>query len=358
MVAGGGVGVMDGNRPSGLRFPFEAPPAPGDAVEVAPGILWLRLPLPMKLDHVNVYALDEGTSWTIVDAGMDTRESRAVWGDLLAGPLQGRPVSRVVATHHHPDHMGLAGWFQTEHGAALFTSRTAWLVARMLVLEVQERPTEAGLAFAESAGIGATAVADMADRRPFNFSDVVSPLPESYARLEDGDRITLGGRVWDVHFGQGHAPDHLTLWNRKDGIVLGADQFLATISPVVGLYAAEPDADPMGDFLHSLDRFRPMARDEHLVLPGHKLPFHGLPERLDGLLAEHAEALDRLETFLETPRVATETFPLLFKAKIDDANLFLAISEAMAHLIHLVHLGRAERVRREDGAWLWRKAGR
>ncbi|MDM7255921.1 MAG: MBL fold metallo-hydrolase, partial [Paracoccus sp. (in: a-proteobacteria)] len=153
-----------------------APPAEGEAVELAPGCLWMRLPLPMALDHVNVYAFAEDAGWTIIDTGLDTRRARAIWERLLAGPLAGRPVVRVIATHHHPDHIGLAGWFQAR-GAALWTSRTAWLMARMRVLDDHDRPMPQTLAFWRRAGMPAELLEKRANERPFNFADTVHPLP-------------------------------------------------------------------------------------------------------------------------------------------------------------------------------------
>ena len=157
-----------------MRYPWDIPPSGSEAIEVAQGVLWMRLPLPMKLDHVNVYALDEGDSWTIVDTGFDSRKSRGIWQDLLAGPLGGKPVSRVIVTHHHPDHIGLAGWFQSEHGAELWMTRTAWLMGRMLQLDTQEAATPETLAFWRSAGMDAAIIEERAQERPFNFSDVGS----------------------------------------------------------------------------------------------------------------------------------------------------------------------------------------
>ena len=159
---------MDAPKPA-IHYPFDAPPAEGAAIEVAPGILWMRLPLPMKLDHVNIYALDDGDAWTIIDTGFASDRSRAIWQALLAGPLQGRPVRRVIATHHHPDHIGLAGWFQTAHGADLVTTRTAWLMARMLQLDEQDRPPPETLAFWRSAGMNAGILSTRMTERPFNF---------------------------------------------------------------------------------------------------------------------------------------------------------------------------------------------
>ena len=187
-----------------IRYPWDAPPAEGGAIEVAEGILWLRLPLPMKLDHVNCFALDDGDGWTIVDTGFDSRRSRAIWTEILKGPLRCKPVHRVLVTHHHPDHIGLAGWFQTEHGAELVTTRTSWLMARMLTLDVQATPAHETLDFWRSAGMDAAILAQREAERPFNFADVVAPLPLGFRRIKEGESIEIGNRVWDVRIGNGH----------------------------------------------------------------------------------------------------------------------------------------------------------
>lgn len=336
-----------------IRYPFETPPAEGAAVEVAEGILWMRLPLPMKLDHVNVYALDDGAGWTVVDTGFDTRRARAIWERLLAGPLQGRPVTRIIATHHHPDHIGLAGWFQGM-GAELLTTRTAWLLARMLVLDVEEAPKPETLAFWRAAGMDPALYARRLTERPFNFADIVTPLPLGYTRLQEGDRLRLAGRDWRIRIGHGHAPDHATLWCEDEPLILGGDQLLPSISANLGVYATEPGADPVGEWIASCTAFRPLARPDQLVLPGHKLPFTGLPLRLSQMIENHEGALSRLMDHLQLDRTAAECFPALFKREIGEGEYGLALVEAVAHLNHLLARGHVTRHRRDDGAWLWR----
>jgi len=339
-----------------IHYPFETPPAPGEAVEVAEGVLWLRSPLPMALDHVNVYALRDGDGWTIVDTGFDSRKARGIWEDLLKGPLGGRPVTRVIVTHHHPDHIGLAGWFQSM-GAELATTRTAWLMARMLVLDVQDRPTPETLAFWRGAGMDAAIYDKRATERPFNFADIVAPMPLGYTRIREGDVLSIGGRDWDVRIGHGHAPEQATLWCRDAPLVLGADQLLPSISPNLGVYATEPMADPVADWIESCGHLARFARADQLVLPGHKLPFTGLPDRLHQLVENHHGALDRLRDHLDRPRVACDCFAPLFKRQIDEGVYGLAMVEAVAHLNHLRALGEVTRKRREDGAWLWSLRG-
>lgn len=336
-----------------IRHPWPEPPAPGAAVTVAPGLLWLRLPLPMVLDHINIFALDEGDSWTIVDTGIHSRRSVALWEEILTSPLQGRPVSRVILTHHHPDHIGMAGWLMARFGAALWTTRTSWLLARMLILDVEEEPTPQALAFSRAGGMDPEIYEARKTARPYNFADTCAPIPVGYTRVTEGQVIRAGGRDWDVRLGGGHAPDHLTLWSRDDHLVISGDQILPGISPNIGVYPTEPEADPLSDWLAACDRLAAHAREDHLVLPGHKLPFTGLPLRMQQLRDNHHGALERLRSFLRDPHTAAECFPMLFKRQIDAGTYGLALVESVAHLNHLLHAGEVLRTGRADGTWLW-----
>lgn len=339
-----------------LRYPLEAPPAPGDVAEIAEGVLWIRVPLPLRLDHVNAYAFDDGDGWTLVDTGFDTPPTREMWEAVLSGPLAGRPVRRVIGTHHHPDHIGLAGWFVEKHGAELVTTRTAFLFARMLRLEAHDRPPETQLSYWRACGMDAAIYDKRANDRPYNSSDVVHAIPGTFRRIAEGDAIHIGGRDFEVHIGNGHAPEHATLWSSDGSLVIAGDQILSTISPNLGVYATEPEADPVGDWLESCTRLGRYAREGQLALSGHKLPFFGIGPRLAQMISGHVAALDRLEEALATPRRAAECFPFLFRRPIGESEYTLALGEAVAHLNHLTQTGRARRYREPGSeAWLWKR---
>ncbi|WP_407946991.1 MBL fold metallo-hydrolase [Paracoccus lichenicola] len=336
-----------------IAYPFDTPPGAGQAVTVAPGVLWMRLALPMALDHVNVYALEDGDGWTLVDTGFDTPASREAWAALRTGPLAGRPIRRVIGTHHHPDHIGLAGWFMAQ-GAELLMSRTAWLMARMLVLDRQDRASPESLAFWRRAGMPAGLLEKRAAERPFNFADVVHPMPLGFTRLTDGQQVSFGNRRWSVAMGHGHAPCHATFWSLDDDLVIGGDQLLPSISPNLGVYATEPEADPVGEWLDSCTRMLDLARARHLVLPGHKLPFTGLPTRLRQLIDNHQGALDRMAAALrDEPRTAVGCFDILFRRRIGAGEFGLALVEAVAHVNYLRRLGTVTAVGQDGDAVLW-----
>lgn len=335
-----------------LLQPFETPPGPGEVLEIAPGIMWMRLPLPMALDHVNVYALEDAQGWTLVDTGMMTRRTAALWEALLEGPLVGKPVTRLIVTHHHPDHIGLAGWFQAR-GVELLIPRTAWLLARMLVLDVQDRPAAESQLFYQRAGLSPARLATKSAERPFNFADCVAPMPLGFTRLSEGDVLQAAGRRWLVRLGHGHAPDHATLWSLDDPVILGGDQLLPGISANIGVYPTEPEADPLGDWLTSTRGFMEHAQEDQLILPGHKLPYSGLPFRLTQMEENHLTALERLLDHLSEPRRATDCFTPLFRREVSDDQFGLALVEAVAHLNHLLRQGRISRSLDAEGAWRW-----
>jgi len=337
-----------------MQYPWPEPPEFGTSREIAEGVFWVRLPLPMALDHVNCYVLDDGDGWTVVDTGFSTRKTRAMWDHLLDTTFKGKPVTRVIATHHHPDHIGLAGWFQEEKGAELWCSRTSWLMARMLFLDYEETHKPENLLFWRRSGMDAEIYDKRVATPPYNFSDVLWNMPLGFRRIQEGETIEIGGRVWDIHMGNGHSPEHATFWSRECNLVLTGDQVLSSISPNLGVYATEPEADTVGEWLASCEKLASLARVDHLALGGHKLPFTGLPHRMQLLIENHHHALERLLEFLSIPRTAAECFQPLFKRTIKSGEYGLALAEAVAHMNHLWKLGQVTREIGENDAYYYR----
>ncbi|MDX2276301.1 MAG: MBL fold metallo-hydrolase [Hyphomonadaceae bacterium] len=331
-----------------LTYPFgREPPAPGTTQEVAPGVHWVCMPLPMSLKWINLWLLEDGDGWTIVDTGLALEETRNYWRAIFESKLGGKPVTRVICTHMHPDHMGLAGWIGRKFGARLWTSRLEYITARMLVADTGREAPEDGVRFYAQAGWSEPQVAHYKSRFG-SFGRVFSRLPDSYRRLSDGDEIEIGGRSWRIVTGNGHSPEHVCLWQDELRVFISGDQVLPRITSNVSVFPTEPEADQLTDWLNSCRKLQQAVPGDALVLPAHNEPFTGLHARLVQLVDGHEKSLDRLEKRLrEEPRRAVDTFGALFARKIGDELIGMATGEAIAHLNCLVSRGRARRALRD-----------
>jgi glyoxylase-like metal-dependent hydrolase (beta-lactamase superfamily II) len=345
--------AAEARRP--LTYPFADQPAlqPGEVWEVAPGVFRLRLPLPFSLDHINVWALRDGEAWTVVDTGLNMPASIAAWEAALAGPLAGRPVGRVIVTHMHPDHVGLAGWFAASFGCPLYMTRLEYLTCRVLAADTGRPAPEAAVAFYRACGWG-EAQLEAYRARFGGFGRGVQPLPDVFHRLEDKDLLSIDGQGWRVVTGCGHSPEHACLFREADGVLISGDQVLPKISSNVSVWPTEPDADPLGDWLASLAKLERELPPTTLVLPSHGEPFYGLHDRLRGLARGHERSLERLLKTLAEPKRAVDVFAALFARPVGDDLVGMATGEAMAHLNHLKRRGLAEAEPVPGGATLWR----
>lgn len=339
--------------PVGLAYAPLATPAPGQAVEVARGVLWLRFTLPLALNHINAWAIRDGDGWAVVDTGLALPDTIEAWEAALAGPLQGRPVTRLICTHMHPDHIGLAGWLCERFGAPLLMSRLEYVTGRMLLADVGPAP-EAGAAFYRAAGWSDDQL-DGYRKRYGLFGKAVRPMPPVFTRLSDGDRIDIGDDAWRVIVGSGHSPEHVCLLRESDDLFIAGDQLLPRISSNISVWPTEPMADPLRDWLESLEALKGRIPPGALVLPSHGEPFRGAHARLDALLRGHDVALRRLERTLAEPRRAVDVFPSLFGRSVDEGVLGMATGEAIAHLNHLEARERVARRRDADGVDWWRR---
>jgi glyoxylase-like metal-dependent hydrolase (beta-lactamase superfamily II) len=339
----------------GLTYPFgEYKPEYGVVRPICDGVGWTRLPIPGFLDHINVWVLDDGDGVAIVDTGLYMDETRAAW----AKALDGRPVTRVFVTHYHPDHVGSAGWLCETHDVPLWMNRTEWLYARMLASDVRDAPPAAAIAKNVAAGWTSEQLAPMKAAAWGRFASIVSPLPIGHIPLREGDTVRIGKRDWKVWLGSGHTPEHVCLVSEAKegdpagGLMIAGDQVLPKITSNVSMTISEPEGDPLGDWLASIQKFRALPEDL-LILPAHGKPFYGLHARLDRLENGHREGLKRLHAHIAIePRRVVDCFGMLFKRAIDDTLLGLATGEAMAHLRHLEVTGLACKEIR-DGVWYY-----
>lgn len=328
-------------------------PYGGGTTAIAAGLLWVRMPLPYALDHVNLWLLDEGDGWTLVDTGHGDEATRAAWDALAEPVLRGQPIRRVICTHHHPDHLGLAGWMAERWGAELWCTRAEWLEGRMRTLRKLREDRAAAKAFFRRAGIPGTQLAALIDRCSA-YPDNVAPVPLTYRRLKDGDELTAGGLRWRVVVGRGHAPEHACLFAPAARLLVSGDQLLPSISPNVSVQPHEPDEDPLAEFLASLEALRAVPA-ETLVLPSHGAPFVGLHRRCDELVRHHQQRLEAVLSACARPRTAFEVMATLFERALDPHQTTFAIGEAIAHLNRLVALGLVRRARPGQGPDRYRR---
>ena len=332
-----------------LTYPLGEPPAPGEAREVAPGVFWIGMPLPFALKRINLWLLEDGDGWTIVDTGVALEESREHWRAIFASTLKGKPVTRVICTHMHPDHMGLAGWICRKFNAPLWMSRLEYVIGRMLVADTGREAPEEGVRFYRAAGWDEDAL-DSYKVRFGGFGKAVSRIPDSYRRLSDGDVIEIGGRSWRVITGHGHSPEHVCLLQEEMKLFISGDQVLPRISSIVSLFPTEPDADPLADWLDSCRKLRAAIPGDVLTLPSHNEPFLGVHDRLDALIDGHERALARLlQRLRDEPKRAVDLFGVMFARKIGSELLGMATGETLAHLNCLMARGLVRRTLDADG---------
>jgi glyoxylase-like metal-dependent hydrolase (beta-lactamase superfamily II) len=341
-----------------LDFRFPNPPAPGAFVEVAEGVLWLRAPLPFRLDHVNIYLIEDGAGFALLDTGIDDATTRELWDHMLGGWLKGRSLTRVISSHCHPDHLGLAGWLCRRLNLELYSTQTEYLDALMIRLDPGALNAEPYRSFYRAHGLGEE-LTEVVLNRGLHYLRMVSELPRTFRRLLADETLEIGGRTFEVLTGAGHSAEQAMLYCREDGFVLCADQAMAKISPNISVEAINPHGDPLGAYLRSLASLKQKLPADTLALPGHNLPFVGLHPRIDELIAHHRARCDAiLRAVEEGVDSAFDLVPVVFGRRIDDPHqMSFAFSEALAHINYLVRSKELESRQTIDGAWRVYKPG-
>ncbi|MCC6196893.1 MAG: MBL fold metallo-hydrolase [Burkholderiales bacterium] len=337
--------------PTVLDYPLAAPPAPDGALAVAPGIRWLRMPLPFALDHINLWLLDEGDGFTLIDTGFGDTATRALWQRHFDATLSGKPILRIVATHCHPDHLGNAAWLAQRFGCAVTMTHGEFVSAHAIIDERAAHGSRDTLELFRLHGMADEDIAALAALGN-RYKRGVPEAPRSYDRILDGDLVAAGGQRWRVMAGYGHSSEHASLYAKEVAVLISGDMLLPKISTNVAVWPADPEGDPLGRFLRSLASFEALP-DTTLVLPSHGMPFRGIATRVAQLRAHHEARLAELFDAVSgstAPMSAAQLVPVLFRRDLDVHQRFFAMGEAIAHLNHLWRGGRIRRLRAAGGA--------
>lgn len=327
---------------SDLSYLWPQPPQHAEALEVVDGLFWLRMPLPFALDHINLWVLADGEAWTLLDCGICSDEIKSLWEALFSRFLGKRPVKRVIATHYHPDHLGLAGWLCDRKRAPLWMTRNEWFTGSLLYWDKDERIPKQQIEFFKRHGLSFEWAEALIHNR-INYRHRLSPPPNSFQPMVEGDILTIGKYQWRVIIGLGHAPEHACLYCNELKVLVAGDQILPKITPNIAQNVYEPEANPLGMFLESLQKFVTLPEDT-LVLPSHGLPFYGLRERVHYLTDHHIERCDEILAVCDEPMTAAEMVPILFKRELDAHQIFFAMGESLSHLMYLTHQGKLRQI--------------
>lgn len=334
---------------SEIRAISETPPVPGEWIEVAAGVFWSRVALPFRLNHVNVYLIDDGASWNVIDTGIANDHAQETWSRLLGGRMAGRPVSKVLITHHHPDHVGLASWLADKVDAEVVMSGTEYLLGLTYWLDSDAMKADHYRAFYRTRGLEAGIAESILDRSA-RYQSLTSPLPFSFRRVMHGDTLKLGSRALQVMTGGGHAPEQVMLYCPDTRILFAADQIMLGITPNVSVSPRNPSGDVLGLFLSSLQTLAAQIDDDILVLPGHNVPFRGIRARVREVTQHHDGRLAAIvRVCAQAPRSAADLLEILFRHPLDRGVMALAFGEACAHVNRLLEEGKITALLEADG---------
>ena len=339
-----------------LQYTFgDQMPAPGTTMQVAPGVRWIRMALPFALDHINLWLLRDSLNgregWTVVDCCITHDESKAQWETIFATQLEGLPILRVIVTHMHPDHIGLAHWLCARWNAPLWISATDYNAARLGSQSTTGFGGAAAADFFASHGLTDPESIDKIRGRASYYPSMVPDVPRSFRRLQDRHTVTIGGLTWECIAGYGHAPEHMALYCDELHVLISGDMMLPRISTNVSVYDVEPESNALASFLESIDRFAPLPQDT-LTLPSHGKPFRGLHARIAQLHEHHRDRLaEVLDACRAAPQSAADVLPVLFKRKLDLHQTTFAMGESVAHLHLMWFDGRLKREQGPDGVW-------
>ncbi|MBH67969.1 MAG: MBL fold hydrolase [Rhodospirillaceae bacterium] len=328
-------------------------PSPTEPIEIADGIFWFRMPMPIALDHINIYLLDDGDSWVLVDTGMADPVSIETWAIILNDFLSQRPITKIIGTHFHPDHVGLAGWLLDRTDAELWMSQIEWLCARQAYLDVENGSSLQMQDFYKRTGLESSLIGIYREIGN-DYRQMVTPIPPIYKRIEASTTFDIGGRKWLPIFGSGHSPDHVSLYCSDDQLLLGGDMLLPRITPIIAVWWQEPDGDPLAGYLNFLTTLDPTS-NQISVLPAHDRPYKGLETRVLDLIKHHQTRLDITFDSCGSRSTAKDIMEALFQRELDPFQTRFAIGETVAHVNNLLLKNEIKRNQNADGIYIYEK---
>ena len=312
--------------------------------EITSDILWVRLPLPMALDHINVYLLRDIDGWALIDTGLYSEATQNCWNAIL-DKLDG-PLTRIIATHMHPDHIGCAGYLSELFQIPLYMSQTEYYATRALYGGAQGASLWGDKQYYSRAGFTPEQV-DKFTQSSGGFKSFVSPMPLNFIRLIGGDTLSIGTKEWLLIEGCGHSPEHISLYCKGIDILISGDHVLPEITPNIGSYSTQPESNPLAAYLETLLPFSQLP-DETMVLPSHRHPFLNPRNRVEEIISHHHDHLTDLLEACQNAITVKEALPVLFSRQLDGPGMFFAVAEAYAHLNYLMYAKKITRTLRNN----------
>lgn len=323
---------------SQLNYPFPEASLEGVPLEIAKGVHWCRHGLPFALDHINTWLVEGQSGSVIIDTGIHDETTQNNWRTILATKKLSSNIEKIVVTHFHPDHIGNASWLSGEMRASVWMTHSEFITAHALIARVKNQTTESVGELFRQHGLPETQI-DSVSAKGDHYEKLVPSIPESFRRIRDNDELDLGGTTWTAMIGTGHSPEHLSLFNPQQNLLISGDMLLPKITTNVAVWPHSPDGNPLEEFLLSIRRYLSLP-ESTLVLPSHGLPFVGIKSRVKELLAHHEDRLGKVLSSCKEPKTAFDILPTLFDRKLDAYQMFFAMGEAIAHLNYLMWEGK------------------
>jgi glyoxylase-like metal-dependent hydrolase (beta-lactamase superfamily II) len=318
------------------------------------GIDRVALPVGLnQIESVNSYLLADGDRVTIVDCGIwrpeeDDDGLGALGRGLNRAGYALADISRIIVTHAHIDHYGLAGRLMELTGAELwmhaYTDLDCEKYRHPETARARRRDTysDHGVPADELDAVSGS----LAPWLPYLHSVV-----EASTRLKGGERIAVGSRTLEVLHTPGHSLGHVCLWAAQDGLLFSGDHLLGGVTPPV-TFERGFDANPMGSYLDSLRLVAELS--PRLVLPGHGQPFGEGTRRTEAIVRNKLRRLGAIRAMIEQrPCTVTDVADALVSNAIVPSQRNMALAETLAHIAYLRHSGVVERRVRPDGVYEW-----